>query len=100
MVSIQRRLRTIDNAAVEALDVATRLEARAKAGSQREGYERSLREIERVAGKQAAGELTEWIVEQIHTNEKFPHSKKVRNHGAKICRSQGFSMSDNDWLGA
>ncbi len=96
----KKLLRKIDEAAVEALDVADREHAKQKAGSRRDAYEKGLNEVERIAGKPQARKLAEWIQDQIRERETFPSAREVRNHGAQICRKSGHDVSTNDWLGA
>ncbi|MGZ0745951.1 hypothetical protein [Haloparvum sp. AD34] len=100
MSKTEQQLREIDAIAVEVLDVSTRQDAKEKAGSRREAYGKALDEVRDVAGRSAAGELLEWVQEQIRTEETFPTSREVRKQGAKICRSMDHSIPDDSWLGA
>lgn len=71
--------------------------------SKREAYERTLRAL---AAKDETDEdegltvVTDWIVERIHETETLPKSRRVRNRGAKFCRENGYTVRDDEWLGA
>jgi hypothetical protein len=70
--------------------------------SQRDGYERTFRELPAIdaddddEGIQA---IADWIVERIHEKEKLPGSRDVRRQAAKFCRSNGYSVRNDEWLG-
>lgn len=99
MVTFEQQLRDVDAVPVEVLDVATRADAKEKAGTRRDAYERALHEAREIAGREAAGELVEWIQERIRSEEEFPGSRQVRERGAKICRELSHPVPDDSWLG-
>ncbi|WP_440006448.1 DUF5789 family protein [Halomicrococcus sp. SG-WS-1] len=71
-------------------------------GSQREAYEKTLRELKAIdaddddEGIQA---ITDWIVERIRDKEKLPGSRAVRRQAAKYCRANGYQIRNDEWLG-
>ncbi|UPV76779.1 hypothetical protein M0R89_21545 (plasmid) [Halorussus limi] len=70
--------------------------------SQREAYEktfRELREIDADDDDEGIQAITDWIVEQIRTKEKLPGSRGVRRQAAKFCRSNGYQVRNDEWLG-
>lgn len=93
-------LAQIDQTTQDEFDLGTREAAKRKEGSRRNAYQKGLREVQNVAGKDAARELAEWIQEEIRTAERFPTARNVRKRGAKICREHGHEISTGSWLGA
>ncbi|MFC7097480.1 hypothetical protein [Halobaculum marinum] len=71
-------------------------------GSQREGYERTLRElaaIDAVDEDEGIPVVTDWIVEQIHEKRALPGSRSVRREAASFCRANGYEVRNDEWLG-
>lgn len=71
-------------------------------GSQREAYEKTLRELEAVdADDEDEGiqQITDWIVERIREKETLPGSRAVRRQAAKFCRANGYQVRNDEWLG-
>ncbi|MDZ7688275.1 MAG: hypothetical protein U5J64_06050 [Halobacteriales archaeon] len=71
-------------------------------GSQRETYEKTLRELKEIdADDEDEGirVVADWIVERIHEKEKLPGSRSVRRRAAEFCRANGYEVRNNDWLG-
>ncbi|XVH31291.1 hypothetical protein ACNS7O_12975 [Haloferacaceae archaeon DSL9] len=93
-------LAEIDRTTKETFDLATRDAAKRKEGSRRNAYQKGIREVRNVAGKDAARELSEWIQEAIRTAERFPSARSVRKRGAAICRERDHEVSTGSWLGA
>ncbi|WP_123537383.1 DUF5789 family protein [Halosimplex salinum] len=70
--------------------------------SQREGYERTFRElkaIDAVDDDEGIPVMADWIVERIREKEKLPGSRDVRREAAKYCRKNGYEVSNDEWLG-
>jgi len=69
--------------------------------SQRNAYERTLRELEAIDAVDDEGitAIGDWIVEQIHEKETLPGSRAVRREAAKICRANGYEVRNDEWLG-
>lgn len=97
---VKDTLAEIDATTQETFDLATRDAAKRKEGSRRKAYEKGIREVRDIAGKDAALELAEWIQEEIRTDERFPKARSVRKQGARICRDHGHDISTGSWLGA
>ena len=71
-------------------------------GSQREAYERTLRElkaIDAVDEDEGIRAITDWIVERIRDEERVPGSRAVRRQAAKFCRANGYEVRNDEWLG-
>lgn len=94
------RVREIDEAVMDVFDVSTRQQAKKKAGSRRNAYEKGISEVRDIAGKPAAEKLAEWIEDEIRVRVRFPTAREVRKHGAEICRQSGHEISTDSWLGA
>lgn len=97
---VRETLVEIDETTQDVFDLATREAAKRKEGSRRKAYEKGVREVRDVAGKDAALELAEWIQEEIRSKERFPTARTVRKQGARICREHGHEISTGSWLGA
>jgi hypothetical protein len=70
--------------------------------SQRLAYEKTLRALEAIdADDQDEGVdvLTDWIVERIHERGAVPNSRAVRRRAATFCRTNGYTVRDDEWLG-
>ncbi|WP_276302363.1 DUF5789 family protein [Halorussus lipolyticus] len=70
--------------------------------SQRNGYEKTLRELKAIDADdddEGIQVITDWIVERIREKEKLPKSRAVRRQAAKFCRSNGYQVRDDEWLG-
>lgn len=100
MTFVKDRVRDIDAVVQEVFDVASRDQAKEKAGSRRKAYKQGIQEVRDIAGKPQAEKLASWIENQIRTRERFPSAREVRKHGAKICRESGAEISTGSWLGA
>ncbi|WP_348613214.1 hypothetical protein [Halobaculum rarum] len=71
-------------------------------GSQRDGYERTFRElveIDPVDENEGIPVVADWIVEQIREKDKLPGSRSVRRRAAKFCRANGYEVRNDEWLG-
>lgn len=71
-------------------------------GSQREAYERTLRElaaIDATDDDEGIRVVTDWIVERIHEDERLPGSRAVRRRAAEFCRANGYTVRNDEWLG-
>lgn len=71
-------------------------------GSQYDAYERTfqeLRDIDAVDGDEGISVMTDWILERLENKGKLPGSRDVRRQAAKYCRSTGYSVRNDEWLG-
>ncbi|WP_436906608.1 hypothetical protein [Halosimplex marinum] len=70
--------------------------------SQYEAYERTFRElraIDAVDDDEGIEVVADWIVERIREDESLPGSRAVRRRAAKFCRSNGYEVRNDEWLG-
>lgn len=70
--------------------------------AQRKAYEKTLRELERIDADdddEGITVISRWVVDRIHEKEKLPTSRAVRREAAKFCRSNGYQIRDDQWLG-
>ncbi|MFC4550693.1 MULTISPECIES: DUF5789 family protein [Halorussus] len=71
-------------------------------GSQREAYEKTLRELESIDADdddEGIQVVTDWVVERIRDKEKLPGSRDVRRRAAEFCRANGYQVRNDEWLG-
>lgn len=71
-------------------------------GSQRDAYEKTFRELKAIDADdddEGIQVMTDWIVERIRDKEKLPDSRAVRREAAKFCRTNGYEVRDDEWLG-
>ena len=69
---------------------------------QHEMYRKTLRALEDVTpddDDEGVTVVANWIVEQLETGGERPSSKAVRRRAREYCRTNGYDVSDNDWLG-
>jgi len=84
---------------VEAIDPIPHAEL---SQSQREAYEKTFRALQAIdaddndEGIQA---ITDWILERIEDKESLPGSRDVRRQAASFCRSKGYEVRSDEWLG-
>ncbi|EMA28654.1 DUF5789 family protein [Haloarcula japonica] len=70
--------------------------------SQRDGYERTFRELRTIDADdddEGIEVIADWIIERIHEKETLPGSRDVRRRAAEFCRSNGYSVRNDEWLG-
>jgi hypothetical protein len=71
-------------------------------GSQRDAYEKTLRalaDVDALDDDAVLDELVAWVVRRTEEEGALPGSRAVRRQAAKICRVEGYTISNNDWLG-
>ncbi len=93
-------LTEIDETTQEVFDLGTIRAAKRKEGSRRKAYEKGIKEVNAIAGRDAARELTDWIIQEIADKQTLPTARRVRKRGARICRDHGEEISTGSWLGA
>ncbi|WP_324760422.1 DUF5789 family protein [Haloarcula sp. GH36] len=70
--------------------------------SQRKAYEKTFEELKAIdaddddEGIQA---ISDWITERVRDKERLPSSRAVRREAAKFCRTNGYQVRDDEWLG-
>jgi hypothetical protein len=70
--------------------------------SRRKAYEKTFRALKAIDADdedEGVRVVTDWIVEQTRENEQPPGSRSVRREGARFCRTHGYEIRDDDWLG-
>jgi len=69
--------------------------------SRREAFEKTLRALAAIdaADDDAIDVIADWIVDQTHETGTLPGSRAVRRQAATHCRSEGYEVSNDDWLG-
>lgn len=93
---------TVAAAMKRIVEAADELQAPDFGRSRREAFEKTLRAL---AAIDAADDddpvdvIADWIVDRTRETESLPGSRAVRRQAAKHCRSQGYEISNNDWLG-
>jgi hypothetical protein len=71
-------------------------------GSQRRAYEKTLRALKAIDADdddEGIEVVTDWIVEQIAEKGERPGSRAVRRRAAKFCRTNGYEIRNDEWLG-
>ena len=94
---------TVASAMKRIVEAAESHQGMAIEGSQREAYERTfraLKAIDAVDDDEGIEAIADWIIEQIAENESLPDSRGVRKEAADYCRSNGYVVRDDEWLGA
>ena len=70
--------------------------------TQRKAYEKTFQELKAIdaddddEGIQA---ISDWIVKRIRDKELLPTSRAVRREAAKFCRTNGYEVRNDEWLG-
>ncbi|MGM0398958.1 MAG: hypothetical protein ACQEQY_08185, partial [Halobacteriota archaeon] len=70
--------------------------------TQRKAYEKTFEELEAIDADdddEGIRVIADWIVERIHEKETLPTSRAVRREAAKFCRSNGYQVRNDEWLG-
>jgi hypothetical protein len=98
-MTVREALRAIDGAVQDVFDLGTRRQAKQKEGSRRTVYEKSLREVQQVAGDDEMAELTRRVIRSIRENERFPSGRETRKNGAQVCRDSGHSIPTGSFSG-
>jgi len=93
---------TVAAAMKRVVEAAETLPNHEPARSQRDAHERTFRALASVDATHEdapVGIIADWIVERIHDKEKLPGSRDVRRQAAKHCRSEGYAVRNDEWLG-
>ncbi|SEO59443.1 hypothetical protein SAMN05216388_101528 [Halorientalis persicus] len=70
--------------------------------SQWDAYQKTLRELAAIDADdddEGVRVIGDWIVDQIDEKGKLPGSRAVRREAAKFCRSEGYEIRNDEWLG-
>jgi len=93
---------TVAAAMKRVVEVADEYQSAAFGSSQYEAYERTLRELKAIDADdddEGVEVLADWLVERIRETETLPGSREVRRRAAEFCRSNGYEVRDDEWLG-
>ena len=70
--------------------------------SQHEAFERTftaLSDINEVDDEEGVRAIADWVVDRIAEKETVPGSREVRREAEKYCRTHGYEVRDDEWLG-
>ena len=70
--------------------------------AQRKAYEKTFQELEAIDADdddEGIRAISDWIVERIRDKETLPTSRAVRREAAKFCRTNGYQVRNDEWLG-
>jgi hypothetical protein len=101
-VSVQVRRPTIAAAMKRVIEASRELPNTEFSWSQRKAYETTFEELKAIdaddddEGIQA---ISDWIVERIGEKGTLPGSRDVRRQAAKFCRTNGYQIRNDEWLG-
>jgi len=92
---------TVAGAMKRVVEAADEHQSASFGASQRDGYERTFRELKAIDADDDDGirAIADWIIERVHENETLPKSRDVRRRASEFCRSNGYSVRSDDWLG-
>jgi hypothetical protein len=93
---------TIAAAMKQIVEAGVAHDTKSLSGSQLEAYEKTLRALKAIDADdddEGIDVITDWIVDQILEKEKLPGSRAVRRQAAKFCRSNGYQVRNDEWLG-
>ncbi|GAB3680756.1 hypothetical protein GCM10028857_03890 [Salinarchaeum chitinilyticum] len=101
-VRVQIRRPTVAAAMTRVVEASETLPNAEFSWSQRTAYETTFRELEAIDPDdedEGIRVVTDWIVERIHEKEWLPSSRDVRRRAAKFCRTNGYQVRTDEWLG-
>lgn len=93
---------TVAAAMKRIVEASESLPDRDRLGSQREAYEKTLRELKAIDADdddEGVEVIADWIVERIRDKGRRPSSRDVRRRAATFCRDNGYEIRNDDWLG-
>lgn len=93
---------TVAAAMKRALEASKTLPNTQLSGTQYDAYMKTFRELKAIDADdddEGIQLLSDWIVQQIHENEKLPGSRGLRRKAAAFCREQGYEIRNDEWLG-
>lgn len=70
--------------------------------SKRTAYEKTLRALKGIDADdddEGIAYITDWVVDRTREEGAPPNSRDVRREAAEFCRTNGYQVSNNDWLG-
>ena len=70
--------------------------------TQRKAYEKTFKELKAIDADdddEGIQVISDWIVKRIRDREMLPTSRAVRREAAKFCRTNGYEVRNDEWLG-
>lgn len=70
--------------------------------AQRKAYEKTFQELKVIDADdddEGIRAISDWIVKRIRDEETLPSSRAVRREAAKFCRTNGYQVRNDEWLG-
>ncbi|MDS0477847.1 hypothetical protein [Natrinema sp. 1APR25-10V2] len=70
--------------------------------TQRNAYQKTFQELKAIDADdddEGIRVISDWIVERIRDEETLPTSRAVRREAAKFCRTNGYQVRNDEWLG-
>jgi len=70
--------------------------------TQRKAYEKTFQELKAIDADdddEGIQVISDWIVKRIRDKETLPTSRAVRREAAKFCRTNGYEVRNDEWLG-
>lgn len=70
--------------------------------AQRKAYEKTFQELKVIDADdddEGIRAISDWIVKRIRDEETLPTSRAVRREAAKFCRTNGYQVRNDEWLG-
>ena len=101
-VSVQVQRPTVAAAMKRIIEASDELQDADFGGSRRDAYKKTLKALAAIEADdddEGIDVITDWIVEQIDEKGKLPGSRAVRREAAKFCRSNGYEVRVDEWLG-
>lgn len=101
-VSIEIQRPTVAAVMKQVLEASDTLSNSELRGSQRKAYERTFQELRQIDADdddEGLQVIADWIIEKINSKEKLPSSRAVRREAATFCRSNGYEIRNDQWLG-
>jgi hypothetical protein len=101
-VRVQIRRPTIAGAMKRVLEASETLRNTEFGWTQRKAYEKTFQELKAIDADdddEGVQVISDWIVERIRDKERLPSSRAVRREAAEFCRTNGYQVRNDEWLG-
>lgn len=101
-VSAQIRRPTVAAAMAQVIEASETLRNTELPWSQRMAYKTTFTELKAIDADdddEGIQVVSDWIREYIQDKERLPSSREVRRQAAKFCRSNGYPIRSDEWLG-
>lgn len=101
-VTVQVLQPTVAAATKRVIEASETLPDAGLSWSQRKAYELTFQKLKAIDvddDDEGIHVISDWIIEYIHDNERLPESRDVRRQAAKFCRTNGYQIRNDEWLG-